>query len=160
MDTPLRSLPDAISQISFHVSNYNGVSFHILLNCTRRTKRIRITVAGQDCILPQCKLTPESCDDLQVNSIEFPISQPAYAQLLDRMDEIGVYRWEKRYFADSYPPSEWGLTISRTGVESISLSGVSAYPEEWNSLFSIWNWFARLDRFILISRRRLSSNTE
>ena len=161
MDThSLRSFPDAISQISFHVSNYNGVSFHILLNCARRTKRIRITISGKDCISPHHVLTPEACDDLQANSMEFPISPPAYEQLLARMDEIGVYRWKKRYFADSYPPMQWSLSVSRTRGESVFSSGVSAYPEEWDSLIAVWNTFTRLDQIILISRRRFASGTE
>ena len=161
MDTqPLCFSPDTISQISFHISNHNGFSFQILLNCTRRTKRIRITIAGKDCLTPRHALTPEACDDLQIYSAEFPISPTAFTKLIARLDEIGICSWKKRYFADSYPPVQWNLTITRAGGESVSSSGTSAYPQEWESFISIWNMFARLDQLLLLSRRRICADAD
>jgi len=149
------SHPKSISAINFSISNYQGVSVHIQLNSTLRDKRIHMVLSGRDCLPDDTPITPEAADDLHASVIDFPLSEKAHARLLEQINHLNIDAWKPKYFADRYPLVHWRLSIAYSGAPSVSRSGTSSYPAEWNQLMQLWIYFARLNAAAQIMRIRM-----
>ena len=145
----------SISGISFSISDYQGVSVQIQLDGALRDKRIHMILSGKDCLPVNTPLTPEAADDLHASMIDFPISENTYAHLMAQIDELNIAAWQPKYFADRYPVVHWNLSVAYSGASTISRSGTSSYPAEWNQLMRLWICFARLNAVAQIMRIRM-----